>query len=326
MVREGVRPAAGDSVELIEVRLTAVRFAAEKTNFYEFRLPGGGPLPVAGPGAHIDLHLADGLVRQYSLVSTDPRPDCYCVGVKRDPRSRGGSTFVHDQLRVGDRLRISLPRNNFPLDEAAAHTVFVAGGIGITPIWSMIQRLDELGRTWQLHYSCRTRQEAVLLEALAARGQVVFNFDDENGGAFLDMGAIVGAAPTGTHFYCCGPAPMLASFEAAAARLPHEQVHVEHFSATQAAATDGGFTLALARSRLEFQVPPGRSILETLRDNGVDVNCSCEQGLCGVCETDVLAGVPDHRDSVLTDAERAAGKKMMICCSGSRTDRLVLDI
>jgi ferredoxin-NADP reductase len=291
----------------------------------------GGALDAYTPGAHLKVRVP-GLKdpRCYSLVNTGTddfaTPAEYRLGVRIANDGQGGSRYMHG-LKEGVTITVQdSPANDFPLADHPGKTLLIAGGIGITPIWSMIERLEHLGRPWQLHYSCRTREEAVLLAPLAMRRQAFFNFDDENAGVFLDIEAIVGAAPAGTHFYCCGPAAMLARFEAAAAHIPREQVHVEHFSATQAAATQGGFTIELARSGLELLVPPGRSILETLRDNGVDVNCSCEQGLCGVCETEVLSGVPDHRDSVLTEAERAEGRKMMICCSGSKTDRLVLDI
>ena len=220
------------------------------------------------------------------------------------------------------------PRNNFALDEAAAHTILVAGGIGITPIMCMIERLEKLGRSWQLYYSCRARAETAFLSELQAKGaaKVTFNFDAENGGRFLDLAAIAAGAPAQTHLYCCGPLPMLKAFEAATADLPRQNVHVEYFTAAEAAALEGGYIVELRRSKREFSVPPGKTILETLRDAGVEVTSSCEEGVCGACETAVISGAPDHRDMILTAAERAANKTMMICCSGSKSDRLVLDL
>lgn len=309
----------------IEMRLAAVRPAARGTNFYDFARRDGGPLPPVTPGAHVDLHLPNGLVRQYSLVSARDT-GVWTLGIKRDAASRGGSAYVHDHLRAGDILRLGAARNNFPLTLDAAHSVFIAGGIGITPLWSMIEALDERGADWRLYYSCRTRDEALFLDVLARDPRVTLNFDDENGGRFLDLAAIVAAAPGEAHFYCCGPTPMLKALEAATAGCPSERVHVEYFTASQEAATAGGFRVVLARSGVEFDVEPGQTILQMLREQGLDVATSCEQGVCGLCETPVLEGEPDHRDEVLTEAERAKGDRMMICCSGCKGPRLVLDI
>jgi ferredoxin-NADP reductase len=310
--------------ELIEVRLWAVRYGARDVNLYEFRRPDGGILPDAEPGAHIGLHLPNGLERQYSLTEAERASDRYQIAVKREPQSRGASRFIHDQLRVGSLLRISPPRNNFPLDERAALSVFIAGGIGITPIRSMVGRLHSKGAAWQLHYACRSRADAAFLDELADPA-VRLHFDEE-AGSVLDIAAIVASAPADTHFYCCGPAPMLRAFEALAADRPAGTVHVEYFTPKQEAARTGGYTIELARSRREFQIPAGETILNVLRAHGIDVASSCEEGVCAACETVVIAGAPDHRDSILSDAERAAGKTMMICCSGSRSDRLVLDL
>lgn len=310
-----------------KARLTAIRYAAHETNLYEFTRLDGARWPSAAPGAHIDLHLPNGMMRQYSLVHAGETPETYVVGIRRDRASRGGSTFIHDKLRVGAELAIGGPRNNFPLDENAAHSVLVAGGIGITPIMCMLERLEALGRGFRLYYSCRNRAEAAFLKQLQAKGdKVVFNFDEENNGKFLDLAAIVAAAPAGAHFYCCGPTPMLKAYEAATAALPRENVHVEYFTAAEAAAVEGGYIVELRRSKREIAIPPGKTILETLRDAGIDVASSCEEGVCGACETPVISGVPDHRDMILTAAERAASKTMMICCSGSKSERLVLDL
>jgi ferredoxin-NADP reductase len=280
-----VQPAAAT----IEVRLTAITYAARDTNLYEFRCLDGDSLPAAEPGAHIDIHLPNGLVRQYSLVHADPAPQAYVVGVKLDRAGRGGSRDMHARLRVGEILAVSRPRNNFPLVETQEPTILIAGGIGITPIWCMVQRLQANGRPWKLFYSCRSRQDAAFLRPLQALGSSVeLHFDDESGGRFLDL--------------------------------------VEYFTPKNVAALAGGFAVELARSRKEFMVPPGQSILAVLRAAGVDVSSSCEQGVCGACETTVLAGSPDHRDNILTEKERAASRTMMICCSGCTSDRLVLDL
>ena len=309
----------------VEMRLHAIRYAAQDTHLYEFRRLDGAPLPGVEPGAHIDLHLPNGMMRQYSLCTADGDPRAYVVGVKRDRASRGGSRYIHEYLQVGEILQVGGPRNNFPLKDDAGHSVLIAGGIGVTPIWCMAQRLLKLGRSFELHYACRTRKEAAFLEELAALPQAKLHFDDEAGG-FLDLAPVVSQAPAGAHFYCCGPLPMLAGFEAATKSLPPGQVHVEYFSAKEEAATGGGYVVELRRSGREFPIPEGRTILQVLRDAGVDVPYSCEEGVCGACETQVVSGEVDHRDNILTEKERLESKTIMVCCSGSKSPRLVLDL
>lgn len=309
----------------LALRLVAIRYAARDTHLYEFARPDGGVLPDTEPGAHIGLHLPNGLMRQYSLTSAGPAPRSYMVGIKRDPQSRGGSRWIHDNLKVGTLLEVDPPRNNFALVEDAAETVLVAGGIGITPIMAMVERLRALGRKYRLYYSCRSRDDAAFRTELEAGGATTFHFDADTG-KVLDMAAVVASVPAGAHLYCCGPAPMLAAFETATAGRPAAQIHVEYFTPRHEAATGGGFVVELARSGREFTIGEGQTILGVLRDGGVDVAYSCEEGICGACETRVVSGTPDHRDSILSEAERAASKTMMICCSGAKTARLVLDL
>ena len=310
---------------LTDMRLTGIAYAAKDTNLYEFRRPDGASLPGIEPGAHIDIHLPNGMMRQYSLVTADGDPAAYVVGIKRDRASRGGSRYVHEYLGVAEILKIGGPRNHFPLNEDAPHSVLIAGGIGITPIWCMAQRLQKLGRSFELHYACRTRDEAAFLQELQKLQQAHVHIDAEVGG-FLDLAPIIANAPAGSHFYCCGPAPMLAGYETATKHVPAAQVHAEYFTAKEEAATDGGYVVELRKSGLEFAVPEGRTILQVLRDAGVDTPYSCESGVCGACEAKVVSGDVDHRDNVLTETERKASKTMMICCSGSKSSRLVLDL
>jgi tetrachlorobenzoquinone reductase len=310
---------------LIPVRLDAIRYGAAGINLYEFVALDGTPLPPFTAGSHVDLHLPDGMVRQYSLCNPQRETHRYVLGIKRDMKSRGGSRFMHDDLRVGTVLQLGGPRNNFALHEDASASVFIAGGIGITPIACMVERLRELRRPWQLHYAVRRREEAAFLRELGGDG-LRLHVDEEHGGSPLDVTAIVAASPADAHLYCCGPGPMLDAFEAAAKGRPSSLVHLERFTPQQEAAVDGGFTVKLARSGRSVYVPPGRSILDTLRAAGVAVQASCEQGICGTCETRVLGGTPDHRDSLLSDDERQANDVMMICCSGSKQDLLVLDL
>ena len=314
------------SEQPIEAVLIQIRMVARDTNLYTFARPDRGPLPGAAPGAHIGVVLPNGVERQYSLIHYGPSFSEYTVGVKRDANSRGGSVFMHDQLRVGMKVKLIPPRNNFPLREDADLVVLLAGGIGITPIYCMVKRLIELKRPWQLHYSCRSRADTAFLEELSQHGDVRFHFDEESGGKFLPVADIVAGLPKSAHLYCCGPGPMLAAFEAATANWPPEQVHIEYFTPKFEAAEAGGFIVELARSKRELVIPPGKSILQAVREAGIQVPHSCEEGVCGACETRVISGTPDHRDSILTEQERKDSATMMICCSGSKSPRLVLDI
>jgi vanillate O-demethylase ferredoxin subunit len=293
--------------------------------------PPRNGLPAFTAGAHIDLHLPNGMIRSYSLLNAPEERHRYVIGVNKDPQSRGGSRYMHETLRPGDTLTIGAPQNNFPLEESAALTVLVAGGIGITPIMGMIHRLRALGRPWRLYYAARTRKSAAFvdeLHALHGKGgaEVHINFDREPGARMLDVQGIVAALPAGAHIYCCGPVPMLDAFEAATGALPPERVHREYFAAREAAATEGGFTVELARSGRTLQVDSGKTILDCLLDAGLEPPYSCQEGVCGTCEVRVLQGVPDHRDLVLSEAERATNQRMMICCSGAKSGRLVLDL
>lgn len=312
----------------IPVRVLEMRYEASTILSIEVRPLDGSKLPAFVAGAHIDLILADDLRRSYSLCRPYGDGKSYTVAVHKDPESRGGSRYVHETLRPGDKIRISAPKNNFPLKEDAEKSVFIAGGIGITPILCMLWRLTELGRSWDLHYAARSRSAAAFLDEIAAiadHGNVVFHFDDEKGGARFDIGTVISASPK-AHFYCCGPEPMLAAYEQAGRAVERTQVHVEYFASTQEAARDGGFEIVLDRSGMVLEVPAGKSILDVLIENKVNVPFSCADGVCGTCKTRVLEGRPDHRDSILTDEERAAGDTMMVCCSGSKTARLVLDL
>jgi vanillate O-demethylase ferredoxin subunit len=316
----------------LQVRVKSISWEAEGILAFDLRPePPLRILPAFTAGAHIDLHLPNGLIRSYSLLNAPHEPHRYVIGVNRDAQSRGGSRYLHETLRPGDVLTISPPRNNFPLDDSASLAVLVAGGIGITPILGMIHRLRKLGRPWRLHYAARTRKQAAFVETLEAMGmepgsEVHLTFDREAGADRLDVAAIAASLPEGAHIYCCGPVPMLEAFEQATASLAPERVHREYFAAREAAATAGGFTVELARSGRSVEIQPGKTILECLIAEGVEPMYSCQEGVCGTCEVRVLDGEPDHRDLVLNAAERAANNRMMVCCSGARSRRLVLDL
>lgn len=313
------------------VYLHSITYLARDTHAYEFRPVGGGALPSFTAGAHVDLILPNGIRRSYSLCNPQGETSRYVIGVKKASPSRGGSAFVHEQLRVGTEIEIAPPRNNFPLIEATAHSVLIAGGIGVTPIWGMVQRLIAIGASWELHYASRTHADAAFLEDLQRLGDPVrvrLTFDHEPGGTLMNLAAIVAAAPEGAHFYACGPAPMLEAFEKATVSTPPHRVHLERFTADVEAASAGpeGFEIVLARSNKTYAVLPGKAILDVLLDEGVDLPFSCMEGVCGSCRVGVLDGIPDHRDVVLSADERAANNAMMVCCSGSKSQRLVLDL
>lgn len=312
---------------IIEARVKSISYEAENICLYDLRPLAGGKLPPFTAGAHIDLHLPNGMIRSYSLCNSQDEHHRYLIGVNRDPGSRGGSRFLHEQLRPGAVLNISAPRNNFPLAEDAGHSVLFAGGIGITPLWCMIQRLERLGRSWELYYSARTRRNTAFLEDLLRYGgRVHLNYNQEPGGGNLDFTELLGRIAPGSHLYCCGPVPMLQAFESATASLPPELVHVEYFGAREAPATAGGFDVVLSRSGRVVFVPEGKTILDALLDEGIDVPYSCEEGVCGTCETRVIEGTPDHRDLVLSKEEQASNETMMICCSGCKGGKLVLEL
>ncbi|WP_454621218.1 PDR/VanB family oxidoreductase [Bradyrhizobium cenepequi] len=308
-----------------------ISYEAERINSYELVAPGGGDLAAFTAGSHIDLHLLNGMIRSYSLVNDPSERHRYVVAVNKDAGSRGGSSFIHDTLRSGDIVTISYPRNNFILDEAAAHSVLIAGGIGITPLLSMIRRLETLGRSWELFYTVRTRSAAAFLDELHAlrpdvQQNIHVNFDQEPAGRMLDLTAIVADAPADAHLYCCGPVSMLEAFEAATSEWPAAHVHVEYFKAKEKPAVEGGFQVRLARSGQTLTVEPGKTILEALLDAGITANYACSEGVCGTCETRVIEGIPDHRDQFLSSEERAGNMTIMICCSGSKSSTLVLDL
>ena len=315
----------------LQVRVKRISYEAESINSYELVAPAGDDLAPFTAGSHIDLYLSNGMIRSYSLVNDQSERNRYVIAVNKDAASRGGSRFIHETLRPGDVITISRPRNNFALRESASHSVLIAGGIGITPLLSMIRRLKTLRRSWELFYAARTRLTAAFLDELGAlqsdtHTNLRLNFDAEPSGRMLDVAAIVRSAPADAHLYCCGPVPMLKAFEAATADRVSEQVHVEYFKAKEKPAAEGGFEVRLARTNRTIMVEAGKTILDALLDAGIAANYACTEGVCGTCETRVLEGIPDHRDLFLKKEEQAANTTMMICCSGSKSTTLVLDL
>jgi ferredoxin-NADP reductase len=286
------------------------------------RHPLGEELPAWEPGAHIDVLLGPGLERQYSLCGDPADRRTWRIGVLREPDGRGGSAHVHEELRDGDKVRVRGPRNNFTLEPAPRYR-FVAGGIGITPILPMLAAAEAAGAEWTLLYGGRTRGSMAFTEELGAYGdRVTIAPQDETG--LLDLGPVLDDVPEGTLVYCCGPGPLLDAVEE---RCPRGVLHVERFQPKeQQTGPDSEFEVVLERTGKSLTVPVGVSVLDTVRAAGVEVLYSCTEGTCGTCETDVLEGTPDHRDSVLSDEEREAGETMLICVSRCRGRRLVLDL
>jgi ferredoxin-NADP reductase len=311
----------------LALRVVGIEYGGIQTNLYRFARADGGTLPAAAAGSHVTLNLSSGISRQYSLIVPGDAPTDYLIGVKREEQGRGGSAFIHDQFRVGDIVDVLPPQNNFPLDEGTGPALLIGGGIGVTPIIAMATRLQELGRSYDMFAAFRSDHHAILTGLLDKIPDVTVHLDEATG-AFFPMAETVAAAPRDAHLYCCGPSPMIEKFLECARMDGRDEnlVHVEFFAANDEAATEGNFVVELAQSGLSLEIPPGKSILEAVRDAGVSVPSSCEQGVCAACETKVLEGVPDHRDAVLSASERKAGKSMMICCSGSLSKRLVLDL
>ncbi|MDT7841483.1 PDR/VanB family oxidoreductase [Streptomyces justiciae] len=297
-------------------------FAADGVLALTLRHPLGEPLPAWEPGAHVDVVLGPGLERQYSLCGDPSDRSGWRIAVLREPDGRGGSAHVHEQLGQGDKVRVRGPRNHFALEPAPRYR-FIAGGIGITPILPMLATAEAAGAEWSLLYGGRTRQSMAFTEELSRYGdRVTVAPQDETG--LLDLASALDGVPEGTLVYCCGPGPLL---DAVQARCPSGLLHLERFTPKeQETGENTEFEVELARSGGTVTVPADVSVLDAVRAAGVEVLYSCTEGTCGTCETDVLDGTPDHRDSVLTDEEQEAGETMMICVSRCRGRRLVLDL
>lgn len=325
--------AAAAATATLDVVVRQRQLEGEAVAVLALAAANGQALPAFTAGAHIDLHLPGGLVRPYSLCGDPADTQRYRLGVLKDPESRGGSVAVHESLKEGTTLTISAPRNHFPLTETAPHSVLVGGGIGITPMLAMAWRLHALGASFELHYCARSRAHAAFLTEMAEApwaDKVTLHFNDEDAADKLQVQSVVKAAPAGAHLYVCGPAGFMdwVMTEAGAAGLPSDQMHREYFSAPVVASSEAdiGFELVAQRSGKTVHVSPTQSLLDALKALNIDVPVSCEKGVCGTCACTVLEGEPDHRDAYLTDEERADNDQILVCCSRSRSARLVLDI
>ncbi len=314
-----------------EVDVAAVvarrQVAADGVVELTFAAADGAQLPEWSPGSHIDVYSPDGLVRQYSLCGDPADRGTWRVGVLREPVSRGGSQWVHEHLHEGDAVRLRGPRNQFPLEEAAGYT-FLAGGIGITPIIPMLRAAEAAGRSWRFVYGGRTRASMAFLPELEQSygDRVEVRPQDESG--LLDVAGIVADLPSGHLLYACGPEPLLLALEAACEAAGSEALRVERFAPKSQPEhdPDTAFDVVLARSGKRLTVPANRSILQTVEDEGIFVLSSCREGTCGTCETVLLAGRADHRDSLLSKAEQDANDTIFICCSRALDPELTLDL
>ena len=345
-------------MQTLDVIVHTISLASSTSRSYELRAADGGALPSFEAGAHIDVHLGPSLVRQYSLCNSPREKGRYLICVRRDEDGRGGSRTLHRDLTVGRRLRISPPRNHFPL-VAAGHHVLVAGGIGITPLLSMAEALAARGASFVLHHYTSSAAEAPLLERLqtSALGErAVVHHSDQGDTVRAGLPAELRVPEADTAVYVCGPDGFMTHVvaEATAAGWHPGQLHTERFapkappsSEAEAEAGNGNgngegegdgegdgakagvaaeFTVRIASTGTGYRVPADRTIAEVLTAHGVEVELSCEQGICGACLTPVLAGEPDHRDEVQTPDERAAGDRITICCSRARSPELLLGL
>lgn len=315
----------------LALEVSDVQAEARDVILVELRRPGGGDLPAFDPGAHLELQLPNGLIRHYSLTNDWRERDRYVIGVGRASASRGGSLYVHQSLRRGMTLPSSEPRNNFKLDPRADSYLFIAGGIGITPIVAMVRWCEAQGRPWRLVYAVRSAQRTAFGELLRAFGDRVRLHCDDEPGNVLDLSRTLDDVPPGQKVYCCGPQPMMAAVKAQGKQLAPGQLVFEYFTAPQdepaaPPAADDGFLVKLRRSGKTLAVPADRSILEVLEGSGMSLPFSCREGLCRACETVVCEGEVEHRDFVLSQEEREAGCSMLICVSRAKSPRLVLDL
>ncbi|PSJ59164.1 Rieske 2Fe-2S domain-containing protein [Kumtagia ephedrae] len=312
----------------IRVQVARKWAAADGIAGFELR-PIKGLLPTFQPGAHIDVHMPNGLIRQYSIVNGPGESDSFGIGVKLERDSAGGSSCMHETVREGDVLAISEPRNNFPLRRDAVKTIFVAGGIGITPLIAMAQALKNQDLAFDLHYFAQNEAQLAFPERTGTLGMALkphLGLSPEQTGAKLRE--ILSGYRPDTHLYLCGPGPMLEAARTIAAELgwPETAVHFEYFKNTKVIDDSSSFEVALARSCMTLTVPAGRTILDVVREAGVDMPSSCEQGACGTCLATVIEGEPDHQDVYLNDAEKRSGTKIMTCVSRAKSARLVLDL
>jgi len=299
---------------------------------FELVSADGSTLPAFSAGSHVDVELPGGLIRQYSLCNQAGETHRYVIGVLKEPNSRGGSRALHEEVMEGGSLFISSPRNHFALVHGARNSILFAGGIGITPILCMAERLAITGERFSLHYSTRSPERTAFVDRIQASAfspQVQFHFDDGPDVQKLDMNAVLAAPSAGTHLYVCGPQGYMEAVLGAARALGwlEDQLHYEFFGAAPAKSdADASFQVKLASSGRVITIPSDKTVVQALDEAGMSIMTSCEQGVCGTCLTRVLEGEPDHRDIYLTPEEQARNDQFMPCCSRAKSSLLVLDL
>jgi len=322
--------------QLSPLSVKVVNKVEEAVDIVSFELAAldGQPLPAFSAGSHIDVHIRDGLVRQYSLCNDPSEQHRYLIGVLRDPNSRGGSVAIHEQVKLGDTLQISAPKNHFALTPAK-RTLLFAGGIGVTPILCMAERLAQINADFEMHYCTRAIERTAFHARIAAAPfapKVQFHFDTGAEEQKLDLATLIATPDSDTHLYVCGPSGFIEHVLNTAKSLgwASDQVHFEYFGAaaqsTQDTSGDALFEIKIASTGKVYAVPPDKTVTNLLAEHGIDIPVSCEQGVCGTCITRVLQGTPDHRDLYFTDEEHARNDQFTPCCSRSKSALLVLDI
>jgi vanillate O-demethylase ferredoxin subunit len=316
----------------LSVRVAAKKSVATDITTFELVDMEGKALPPFSAGSHIDVHVADGLVRQYSLCNDPAEKHRYLIGVLRDTGSRGGSAGMHDRVQQGDVVRISAPKNHFPLAHGASSSLLLAGGIGVTPILCMAERLASSGAEFEMHYCTRSRDRTAFRDRIATSSfaaSVQFHFDDEDAAQKIDLAGLLANPRPGVHLYVCGPKGFMDAALATARGTgwPAERLHYEFFSSEVAPSeSDESFEVKLASSGRIVVVPKDQTVIQALAAAGIEIPTSCEQGVCGTCLTRVIEGVPDHKDLFMTPEEQALNDQFTPCCSRSKSRQLVLDI
>jgi phthalate 4,5-dioxygenase reductase subunit len=319
--------AASEQPQLLPMRVTRNDKIADGIHLLEFRDAGGKALPEFSAGAHIAIHVPNGLLRKYSLCNDPAERDRYLVAVKREADGRGGSAALIDNVKTGDELMVAPPVNDFKLPPRAQDFLFIAGGIGITPIMAMIRQLRAEGKRFRLFYCSRSPETTAFLDELNApefKDNVTIHYDQGDPSRSLDLRPILAERKNREHLYCCGPRPLMEAVRKMTDHWSSAAVHFEAFSEAEThKPTDKPFKVRLARSGAVVDVPTDKTILEALREHGLEVPSSCETGTCGTCRTKLLAGIADHRDLVLHDHERA--DTIMLCVSRALTDEITID-
>ncbi|WP_339503106.1 PDR/VanB family oxidoreductase [Pseudomonas silesiensis] len=316
---------------MIDVVVVSRKNEAQDICSYELACVNDSALPGFSAGAHIDVHLPGGLIRQYSLCNHPEERHRYLIGVLKDPDSRGGSQCLHEQINTGDRLRISEPRNLFPLAHQARRSLLFAGGIGITPILCMAERLAHSSADFEMHYCARSSERAAFVERItnSSFADRVFLHFDEQPETALNAARVLAQPGENVHLYVCGPGGFMQHVldSAKAQGWQEDSLHREYFAATPTdTSNDGSFSVKVGSTGQVFEVPADKTVVQVLESHGIDIAMSCEQGICGTCLTRVLEGVPDHRDLFLTENEQALNDQFTPCCSRSKSPLLVLDL